>query len=129
MADRTADTLEAWLREHPWVRMVCRDGSGAYAEAIRRALPTAVQVANRWHLWHNLAEAVLKEVAAHSACWGKTGPPPREGTRAATTPAVLEMIASMPVVQCMWLVCSIQGARISQNPGPTGSMKSPRAMK
>ena len=85
LAARTAATLEAWLREHPGVQVVCRDGSGSYAEAIRRALPTAVQVADRWHLWHNLAEAVLKGVAAHSACWGKTGPPPREGRRAATT--------------------------------------------
>lgn len=85
LADRRTDTLEAWLREHPDVRVVCRDGSSAYAEAIRRALPTAMQVTDRWHLWHNLAEAVLKEVGAHSTCWGKTGPPPREGRRAATT--------------------------------------------
>jgi transposase len=66
------------------VEVVCRDGSGTYAEAIRRALPDAVQVGDRWHIWENLAEAVLKEVAAHSACWGKAGPPPREGKRAAT---------------------------------------------
>jgi len=82
---RGADALEAWLRKHPGVEIVCRDGSGAYAEAIRRALPDAVQVGDRWHIFHNLAEAVLKEVAAHSACWAKVGPPIREGKRAATT--------------------------------------------
>lgn len=85
LADRTAETLEVWLREHPDVEVVCRDGSGAYAEAIRRGLPDAVQVGDRWHIWHNLAEAVIKEVAAHSTCWGKTGPPPREGIQAQTT--------------------------------------------
>lgn len=85
LPERKTDVLEAWLREHPDVEVVCRDGSAAYAEAIRRALPDAVQVADRWHLWHNLAEAVIKEVAAHSSCWGKTGPPPREGIQAKTT--------------------------------------------
>lgn len=85
LCDRSAETLETWLREHPGVQVVCRDGSATYAEAIRRALPEAMQVGDRWHIWHNLAEATLKEVAAHSACWGKTGPPPREGKRAATT--------------------------------------------
>ncbi|GHI24310.1 hypothetical protein Shyd_56810 [Streptomyces hydrogenans] len=48
---------------------MCRDGSTTYAEAIRRALPDAVQVADRWHLWHNLCEAALSEVKAHSTCW------------------------------------------------------------
>jgi transposase len=40
---RTADVVEAWLREHPGVHIICRDGSGAYAEAARRAAPGAVQ--------------------------------------------------------------------------------------
>lgn len=85
LPDRLSCTLEAWLKAHPGVRVVCRDSSGAYAQAIRRALPDAVQVGDRWHIWHNLAEAALKEVAAHSSCWGKTGPPPNEGKRAETT--------------------------------------------
>ena len=84
LPDRGADTLESWLREHPGVEIVCRDGSGAYGEAIGRALPEAIQCADRWHIWHNLLEAAHKEVAAHSACWAQAGPPINEGKRAAT---------------------------------------------
>ena len=85
LASRKADVLEGWLRGHPGVQVVCRDGSGAYGEAVRRALPGAVQAGDRWHLWHSLAEAVLKEVAAHSSCWAAAGPPLKEGRQAQTT--------------------------------------------
>ncbi|HET9895551.1 MAG TPA: transposase family protein [Streptosporangiaceae bacterium] len=52
LGGRTAEVLEGWLREHPGVGVVCRDGSGACVEAARRALPAAVQAGDRWHLRH-----------------------------------------------------------------------------
>lgn len=81
---RTGDVVEDWLRAHPGVEIVCRDGSGAYGEAATAALPDAVQCGDRWHLWHLLGEAAAKEVAAHSACWAEIAPLP-QGKRAATT--------------------------------------------
>nr|WTB34931.1 ISL3 family transposase [Streptomyces sp. NBC_00830] len=69
LPDRTAQTLIAWLRDHSGVEIVCRDGSATYAQAVTDALPDAAQVSDRWHLWHNLAAAVEKTVAAHAACW------------------------------------------------------------
>ncbi|MFE1989850.1 ISL3 family transposase [Streptomyces mirabilis] len=85
LPDRERATLESWLRTHPGAEVVCRDGSATYAEAIRRALPDAVQVSDRWHLWRNLCDKTLLEVHAHSGCWATINPPRPGGVREQTT--------------------------------------------
>ncbi|MFD7611648.1 ISL3 family transposase [Streptomyces sp. NPDC059828] len=85
LPDREAATLEAWLRGKKGVEVVCRDGSATYAEAIRRALPDAVQVSDRWHLWRDLCDRVPAEVRAHAPCWATVNPPRPGGIREQTT--------------------------------------------
>jgi transposase len=58
LPDRSAATVAVWLAKHPPITVVCRDRSALYADGIRRGLPNAVQVVDRFHLVLNLHQAL-----------------------------------------------------------------------
>jgi transposase len=55
---RSQESLVAWFESHPGaagVEVATRDRSNIYREGLAKGAPDVVQVADRWHLLHNLA--------------------------------------------------------------------------
>lgn len=62
LPDREVATVQAWLARHPNIKVLSRDRGGGYGEAASKALPTVIQVADRWHLMENASAAFLSAV-------------------------------------------------------------------
>jgi transposase len=63
--DREAATLARWLHAHPGITIIARDRLKAYRDGARAGAPQATQVADRFHLLQNLAEALDQVFSAH----------------------------------------------------------------
>jgi transposase len=67
LPERSGKMLADWLRLHPGVEIITRDRSSEYAKGAADGAPQAVQVADRWHLLHNLTDALKRDVDRRSA--------------------------------------------------------------
>lgn len=76
LADRTAVTLAAWLRDHPEVQLIARDRSTEYARGIQESRPEVQQVLDRWHVFKNLREVVERFLGRHQAVLRESTAPP-----------------------------------------------------
>jgi transposase len=98
LEDPSAEALVAWLADHAGVERIGRDRDGVYAGAASRGAPGARQIADRWHLAHNLAQAVervagralaglrtAEESANAPAATAPVAPPAARGRLAART--------------------------------------------
>ena len=54
--------VASWLRSHPEVKLVTRDGNRDYATLIREGRPEAIQVTDRFHLIKNLKETMIDAI-------------------------------------------------------------------
>ena len=60
LPERSSEAFAAWLRSHPEVEVVSRDRGDYYIKGAQAGAPQALQVADRWHLVHNLQEALVR---------------------------------------------------------------------
>jgi transposase len=65
LPERSSESAAALLARYPQVQIVTRDRGDVYANAISKALPQAMQIADRFHLHMNLDAAVVRWLERH----------------------------------------------------------------
>jgi transposase len=112
LPDRSAATVAAWLAEHPTITVVCRDRSDLYADGIRRGAPQAVQIVDRFHLVHNLRQALEALLIDHR--------PALQAAALGTALALAPLTGLVPVTP------TYQGRRRNPKPAPQPAERPPR---
>jgi transposase len=67
LPDAKAETFAATLQERPSITLISRDRAGNFAEGAHSGAPQAIQVADRWHLFGNLGDALQRLLEQHPA--------------------------------------------------------------
>jgi transposase len=99
LPDRESETLAQWLQAHPTVRVISRDRAGAYAEGARRGAPHAVQVADRFHLFCNMTQALQRVLERLTSLLQRVQLPEPAGSASATGDAVELLDQQMPAIR------------------------------
>jgi transposase len=71
LADREAQTVARWLKEHPGIQIISRDRSETFRNASTQGAPDALQVADRFHLVKNIGDTLKQLLEREHRCLSK----------------------------------------------------------
>lgn len=92
---RAADPLAAWLSQHPSIEIVSRDRAQSFRSGITTGAPTAIQVADRFHLMHNLAEVLEQVLRTQTQVLRRVGKPESKQVSTETIARVAQVLSDL----------------------------------
>ena len=96
LPDDTAAQFATWLKDHPGVTVIARDRANTFAQGAQQGAPSAIQVADRWHLTRNLGDALETLLQRHTSALRDAA----ERVQLETMP-VTAVVADAAGAQCM----------------------------